>query len=124
MVILNGTVMLIAGILIWEATSVSAAPHISNNPQYYNSALYNEQVQNPEYILQALTRLRQALLSEEDLDTAKRGVDLGMGRGDSALQTAKHLWAMKMANSAFSPGRRRRSAVAPNQQLDGADDSV
>ena len=39
----------------------------------------------------------------------KRGLDLGLGRGFSGSQAAKHLMGLAAANFAGGPGRRRRS---------------
>lgn len=42
--------------------------------------------------------------------SSKRGLDLGLGRGYSGSQAAKHLMGLAAANFAGGPGRRRRSA--------------
>nr|CAI5825369.1 unnamed protein product [Callosobruchus analis] len=39
----------------------------------------------------------------------KRGLDLGLGRGFSGSQAAKHLMGLAAANFAGGPGRKRRS---------------
>lgn len=39
---------------------------------------------------------------------AKRGLDLGLGRGFSGSQAAKHLMGLAAANFAGGPGRKRR----------------
>lgn len=48
--------------------------------------------------------------------SAKRGgsfnLDLGLGRGYSGAQAAKHMMGMAAANYANGPGRRRRSEQA------------
>ncbi|KAK9752861.1 hypothetical protein QE152_g3858 [Popillia japonica] len=41
--------------------------------------------------------------------SSKRGLDLGLGRGYSGSQAAKHLMGLAAANFAGGPGRRRRS---------------
>lgn len=41
--------------------------------------------------------------------SSKRGLDLGLGRGFSGSQAAKHLMGLAAANFAGGPGRRRRS---------------
>lgn len=41
--------------------------------------------------------------------SSKRGIDLGLGRGFSGSQAAKHLMGLAAANFAGGPGRRRRS---------------
>lgn len=44
--------------------------------------------------------------------TAKRGLDLGLGRGFSGSQAAKHLMGLAAANYAGGPGRRKRESEA------------
>ncbi|KAJ9585814.1 hypothetical protein L9F63_002405, partial [Diploptera punctata] len=41
---------------------------------------------------------------------SKRGLDLGLSRGFSGSQAAKHLMGLAAANYAGGPGRRRRSS--------------
>lgn len=43
------------------------------------------------------------------VSSSKRGLDLGLGRGYSGSQAAKHLMGLAAANFAGGPGRRRRS---------------
>lgn len=45
--------------------------------------------------------------------SSKRGLDLGLSRGYSGTQAAKHLMGMAAANFAGGPGRRRRSDMLP-----------
>ncbi|KAB0800882.1 hypothetical protein PPYR_05236 [Photinus pyralis] len=108
--ITNNGIMWFAVILaassILLSSTVEAAPS-APSPGYY--APISVEGQNPEYILQALVRLRQALNAEEDLENTKRGIDLGLGRGYSGSQAAKHLMGLAAANFAGGPGRRRRS---------------
>nr|CAD7604977.1 unnamed protein product [Timema genevievae] len=40
---------------------------------------------------------------------SKRGLDLGLSRGFSGSQAAKHLMGLAAANYAGGPGRRRRN---------------
>ncbi|KAK4288629.1 hypothetical protein Pmani_038346, partial [Petrolisthes manimaculis] len=40
----------------------------------------------------------------------KRGLDLGLGRGFTGSQAAKHLMGLAAANFAGGPGRKRRGA--------------
>ncbi|XP_017785703.1 PREDICTED: diuretic hormone class 2 [Nicrophorus vespilloides] len=99
--------LVLAGMLIFLTTSTCyAAPHNSRYMGYYGS---NQDGQNPEYLLQTLARIRQAIIAEEDLENSKRGLDLGLGRGFSGSQAAKHLMGLAAANFAGGPGRRRRS---------------
>lgn len=41
--------------------------------------------------------------------SSKRGLDLGLSRGFSGSQAAKHLMGLHAATYAGGPGRRRRS---------------
>ncbi|KAK3858145.1 hypothetical protein Pcinc_035644 [Petrolisthes cinctipes] len=42
--------------------------------------------------------------------SSKRGLDLGLGRGFTSSQAAKHLMGLAAANFAGGPGRKRRSS--------------
>ncbi|XP_015837216.1 diuretic hormone class 2 isoform X1 [Tribolium castaneum] len=100
--------LLVAGMILFQATTTYAAPH---SPRYYPGyySPISMEGQNPEYLLQTIARLRQALISDDDLENSKRGLDLGLGRGFSGSQAAKHLMGLAAANFAGGPGRRRRS---------------
>ncbi|XP_044257827.1 diuretic hormone class 2 isoform X3 [Tribolium madens] len=100
--------LLAAGMILFQATTTYAAPHSSRYYPGYYSPLSMEG-QNPEYLLQTIARLRQALISDDDLENSKRGLDLGLSRGFSGSQAAKHLMGLAAANFAGGPGRRRRS---------------
>ncbi|XP_069672025.1 diuretic hormone class 2-like [Periplaneta americana] len=63
-----------------------------------------------EYVLEMLARLGQSIIRANDLENFKRGLDLGLSRGFSGSQAAKHLMGHAAANYAGDPGRRRRSA--------------
>ncbi|KAF5290725.1 hypothetical protein FQA39_LY14644 [Lamprigera yunnana] len=108
----NNGIMWLAVVVIVStlllSSNVEAAPSAPSSGYYPPLSLEG---QNPEYILQALVRLRQALNAEEDLENTKRGIDLGLGRGYSGSQAAKHLMGLAAANFAGGPGRRRRSIV-------------
>ncbi|KAK5649640.1 hypothetical protein RI129_000669 [Pyrocoelia pectoralis] len=99
--------VILAASFILLSSPVEGAPSAPRYPGYYPPLSFEGQ--NPEYILQALVRLRQALNAEEDLENTKRGIDLGLGRGYSGSQAAKHLMGLAAANFAGGPGRRRRS---------------
>nr|XP_023012748.1 diuretic hormone class 2 isoform X3 [Leptinotarsa decemlineata] len=104
----NGTtifMILLVGIVLFEITTTSAAPR---QARYY-PGYYSLEAQNPDYLLQTIARLRQALINDDDLENSKRGLDLGLGRGFSGSQAAKHLMGLAAANFAGGPGRRRRS---------------
>ncbi|KAI5731805.1 hypothetical protein M8J77_016344 [Diaphorina citri] len=106
---------------LWEVTSLlcislvmllslftvaSGLPyHIEGIKQYDNV----EGADQPDLILEMLARLSQSILRENDLENSKRGLDLGLSRGFSGSQAAKHLMGLAAANYAGGPGRRRRS---------------
>ncbi|KAG7170648.1 prepro-calcitonin-like diuretic hormone-like, partial [Homarus americanus] len=75
------------------------------------------QIEDPDYVLELLTRLGHSIIRANELEkfvrssgSAKRGLDLGLGRGFSGSQAAKHLMGLAAANFAGGPGRRRRSS--------------
>jgi len=43
--------------------------------------------------------------------SSKRGLDLGLGRGFSGSQAAKHLMGLAAANFAAGPGKKKRIPV-------------
>ncbi|KYQ47980.1 Diuretic hormone class 2 [Trachymyrmex zeteki] len=51
-------------------------------------------------------------LTTDAIPRTKRGLDLGLNRGFSGSQAAKHLMGLAAANYAGGPGRRRRSEQA------------
>ncbi|XP_076067383.1 diuretic hormone class 2 [Oratosquilla oratoria] len=75
------------------------------------------EIDDPDYVLELLTRLGHSIVRANELENAKRGLDLGLGRGFSGSQAAKHLMGLAAANFAGGPGRRRRS---PKEDLQGA----
>ncbi|XP_066969405.1 diuretic hormone class 2 isoform X1 [Macrobrachium rosenbergii] len=88
-----------------------------------NSAALNREkravveIDDPDYVLELLTRLGHSIIRANELEkfvrssgSAKRGLDLGLGRGFSGSQAAKHLMGLAAANFAGGPGRRRRSS--------------
>nr|UES72868.1 calcitonin-like diuretic hormone [Carausius morosus] len=63
---------------------------------------------DPEYVMELIERLGQSIIRANDLENSKRGLDLGLSRGFSGSQAAKHLMGLAAANYAGGPGRRRR----------------
>ncbi|KYN02406.1 Diuretic hormone class 2 [Cyphomyrmex costatus] len=61
--------------------------------------------------LEILSRLSRTVMRPE-MENTKRGLDLGLSRGFSGSQAAKHLMGLAAANYAGGPGRRRRSEQA------------
>ncbi|XP_057652963.1 diuretic hormone class 2 isoform X2 [Diorhabda carinulata] len=105
----NGLLFLIiiAGIVVLKTTTTNAQQESYSYPGFY-SPIYLER-QNPKYLMQTISRLRQALINDEEMENSKRGLDLGLGRGFSGSQAAKHLMGLAAANFAGGPGRKRRS---------------
>ncbi|GIY02973.1 hypothetical protein CDAR_407551 [Caerostris darwini] len=66
--------------------------------------------ENPEDIVRILMKLAQDVIDSDSLmhTSDKRGIDLGLSRGFSGSQAAKHLMGLAAANFANGPGRRRR----------------
>lgn len=98
----------VAIVLMFSASPprAEAAPY---TPQSYWNQLEEE---DPEVVLEVLTRLGQSLIRTHELENSKRGLDLGLSRGFSGSQAAKHLMGLAAANYAGGPGRRRRSEQA------------
>ncbi|XP_053986617.1 diuretic hormone class 2 [Hylaeus anthracinus] len=64
---------------------------------------------DPETLMGILARLDRTIMRNPELENNKRGLDLGLSRGFSGSQAAKHLMGLAAANYAGGPGRRRRS---------------
>jgi len=54
----------------------------------------------------------------EPITYDKRRIDLGLARGFSGAQAAKHLLGLSAANMATGPGRRRRRTISNSKLLD------
>ncbi|KAI2801554.1 hypothetical protein RDWZM_006929 [Blomia tropicalis] len=78
------------------------------------------EIDNPEEVLSVLDNLMQnivmgieilshsgPMVNEKSMGS-KRGIDLGLSRGFSGSQAAKHLMGMSAASFANGPGRRRK----------------
>ncbi|XP_025406821.1 diuretic hormone class 2 [Sipha flava] len=78
-----------------------------------NAFLSSENDGDPEVMLELLARIGQNIMRANELENSKRGLDLGLSRGYSGTQAAKHLMGMAAANFAGGPGRRRRSDMLP-----------
>ncbi|KAL5235527.1 hypothetical protein ACI65C_002937 [Semiaphis heraclei] len=78
-----------------------------------NAYLSSENDGDPEVMLELLARIGQNIMRVNELENSKRGLDLGLSRGYSGTQAAKHLMGMAAANFAGGPGRRRRSDMLP-----------
>ncbi|XP_076253083.1 diuretic hormone class 2 isoform X2 [Rhynchophorus ferrugineus] len=102
-------IMVLSVLVVFEIASTFAAAYPASYSGYYSPIGFEEQ--NPNFInlQQAIARLRQAFIDNNDLENSKRGLDLGLGRGFSGSQAAKHLMGLAAANFAGGPGRRRRS---------------
>ncbi|KAK3869823.1 hypothetical protein Pcinc_024895 [Petrolisthes cinctipes] len=75
------------------------------------------EIDNPDYLLDLITRLGQSIVRANELEkfvrssgSSNRGLDLGLGRGFTGSQAAKHLMGLAAANFAGGPGRKRRSS--------------
>ncbi|OTF77611.1 hypothetical protein BLA29_009107 [Euroglyphus maynei] len=78
------------------------------------------EVENPEELISTLDNLIQNILvgidsshsnnlqiTDKSSGTNKRGIDLGLSRGFSGSQAAKHMMGMSAASFANGPGRKR-----------------
>ncbi|XP_066908449.1 diuretic hormone class 2 isoform X1 [Halyomorpha halys] len=108
------TFSLTLGTLILLSTAAESVPYIGHRG--YLGDLESEP--DPEVILEILAKLGQTIMRANDLEnyykgylqSSKRGLDLGLSRGFSGSQAAKHLMGLAAANYAGGPGRRRRQA--------------
>ncbi|CAH0391048.1 unnamed protein product [Bemisia tabaci] len=105
---------LLLGILILlTATQASESVPFSAGRKSYMSEMEEP---DTEMMLEMLARLGQSIIRANDLENSKRGLDLGLSRGFSGSQAAKHLMGLAAANYAGGPGRRRRASnILPNE---------
>nr|AZK31380.1 neuropeptide precursor [Nezara viridula] len=101
------TFSLTLGTLILLSTAAESVPYIGHRGGYIGDL---ESEPDPEVILEILAKLGQTIMRANDLENSKRGLDLGLSRGFSGSQAAKHLMGLAAANYAGGPGRRRRQA--------------
>ncbi|XP_054153397.1 diuretic hormone class 2-like [Oppia nitens] len=68
------------------------------------------EIENPEQVMNVLESLAQSIANTDynSYKNQKRGIDLGLSRGFSGSQAAKHLMGMSAASFANGPGRRRK----------------
>ncbi|XP_031784660.1 diuretic hormone class 2 isoform X2 [Nasonia vitripennis] len=101
--------------LSWLLLATFAALAISNRVEalpFISRSLWNQfQEDYPEAAQELLDRIENFAVYAQP-DNAKRGLDLGLNRGFSGSQAAKHLMGLAAANYAGGPGRRRRSEQA------------
>ncbi|XP_075227806.1 diuretic hormone class 2 isoform X1 [Lycorma delicatula] len=104
--------LLLGTLVLLSVTQASeSAPYPSGSKGYMGDM---ESEPDPELMLEILARLGQSIIRANDLEkydkyNVKRGLDLGLSRGFSGSQAAKHLMGLAAANYAGGPGRRRRS---------------
>ncbi|XP_022241877.1 diuretic hormone class 2-like [Limulus polyphemus] len=72
------------------------------------------EIDNPADVLGVLAYLQSSILRAQEMSNEKRGLDLGLSRGFSGSQAAKHRMGLAAAKFAGGPGRRRRD-VGQNQ---------
>nr|AEA51302.1 calcitonin-like diuretic hormone prepropeptide variant A [Rhodnius prolixus] len=100
-------VSLMLGTLIVLSAASENIPYIGHRASYFGD-MDNEP--DSEVMLEILAKLGQTIMRANDLENSKRGLDLGLSRGFSGSQAAKHLMGLAAANYAGGPGRRRRQA--------------
>ncbi|KAF8770198.1 diuretic hormone class 2-like [Argiope bruennichi] len=103
----------IALFLCIVATSIDSSLSFPSNPTMSIRSKRSIDNESQEEIVRILMRLAQtvsALDSDAMMHSDKRGIDLGLSRGFSGSQAAKHLMGLAAANFANGPGRRRRDA--------------
>ncbi|RZF43543.1 hypothetical protein LSTR_LSTR012823 [Laodelphax striatellus] len=101
---------LLSCLVLFSLVHTSESAPFSSGHKGYLSDMESEP--DPELMLEILTRLGQTIIRANDLENSKRGLDLGLSRGFSGSQAAKHLMGLAAANYAAGPGRRRRDVMA------------
>ncbi|XP_043518839.1 diuretic hormone class 2 [Frieseomelitta varia] len=96
------------GIVSFYILLIVAGLFLSTNaaPQQGYWSQFDEE--DPEALMEII-RLGHTMIRNPELENNKRGLDLGLSRGFSGSQAAKHLMGLAAANYAGGPGRRRRS---------------
>lgn len=100
---LSCLILAVITVLTLSSSFADAAPFSQQN--YWNQL----EEEDPEAFLDIIARLRHSIMRNQELENNKRGLDLGINRGFSGSQAAKHLIGFAAANYAGGPGRRRRS---------------
>ncbi|CAL1294334.1 unnamed protein product [Larinioides sclopetarius] len=102
----------IALFLCIVATSIDSSLSFPSNPAVNVRSKRSIDSENPEDIVRILMKLAQDVIDSDSMmhNSDKRGIDLGLSRGFSGSQAAKHLMGLAAANFANGPGRRRRDA--------------
>ncbi|XP_031825414.1 diuretic hormone class 2 [Nomia melanderi] len=93
--------LLLIGLIASLTPSSDAAPQQSYWSQYDE--------EDPKALMEIIARLGHSMMRNPEVENNKRGLDLGLSRGFSGSQAAKHLMGLAAANYAGGPGRRRRS---------------
>ncbi|XP_011052387.1 PREDICTED: diuretic hormone class 2 [Acromyrmex echinatior] len=88
------------------AVSSLTADAIPRHESYWDQ---QDDIDRDEF-LEILSRLSR--INRPEMENNKRGLDLGLNRGYSGSQAAKHMMGLAAANYAGGPGRRRRSEQA------------
>ncbi|XP_076345699.1 diuretic hormone class 2-like [Tachypleus tridentatus] len=99
--VING---FICTFLLMSVLSVAMSASLPQN-QFKRTLV---EIEHPDEVIRVLTGVLDSLLASEIGKTEKRGLDLGLSRGFSGSQAAKHLMGLAAANFAGGPGRRRR----------------
>ncbi|XP_014259519.1 diuretic hormone class 2 isoform X2 [Cimex lectularius] len=97
--------LVFASVILLSAASESV-PYMG--PRAYLGDFESEP--DTQVMMEILAKLGQTIMRANDLENSKRGLDLGLSRGFSGSQAAKHLMGLAAANFAGGPGRRRRHA--------------
>jgi len=97
----------IAILIIISIAVASAAPALEEG-QYGPPRRALIDLENPREVLRVLDALATAIIESQNVAVyaEKRGLDLGLGRGFSGRQAAKHLVGLASAQFAGGPGKR------------------
>ncbi|XP_043277183.1 diuretic hormone class 2 [Venturia canescens] len=102
------------GIIAWLtlATVAIVTVMVAVEAVPYERPLYWDQLEDEDPAALMDWFIKIGLIRGRDPENIKRGLDLGLSRGFSGSQAAKHLMGLAAANYAGGPGRRRRSEQA------------
>lgn len=101
-IMVSCAVLAVLAVLAVSGPAAEAAPYRQN---YWNQV----EEDDPEALMEIIARLGHTIMRYPELENNKRGLDLGLSRGFSGSQAAKHMMGLAVANDAGGPGRRRRS---------------
>merc|ERR1711913_75049 len=115
----NKCLLLFASIILTLWTTQSEGLNLDHLQPTFENIEYNETPQvslqdlerandlvSRDYLIEFLQQLRNRGPDIRPMETSKRGIDFGLGRGFSGSQAAKHFLGMAAARYSGGPGKR------------------